>query len=245
MIGRRFGSLVVIERAPNNRWNKRMWLCQCDCGNTTIVGGNELRRGKTKTCGHCEKYEPADEQSMVCRLPNGSEFFFDNEDLPFIEQHRWHMDKDGYVETCLTGGIHLKLHRELLNAPPDKMVDHKDGNPANNRRSNLRLCNRVENLRNQGLRKNKTGYKGVTYNPRSNKPYVASIGVDGHMIRIMGFSNPIDAALAYDRKARELFGEFACTNFGNEGRSIYGSREGHEKEILEPAGAQDQGPIGQ
>lgn len=46
----RFGKLVAIE--PKGRKNKKIaWLCQCDCGNETIVASDKLRNGHTQSCG--------------------------------------------------------------------------------------------------------------------------------------------------------------------------------------------------
>lgn len=48
--GKRFGRLIVIERAENNKHGNAMWFCLCDCGNSTIVSGGDLRRGTTQSC---------------------------------------------------------------------------------------------------------------------------------------------------------------------------------------------------
>ncbi len=50
MTGRRFGKLVVIERAPSNRWKQSLWLCRCDCGTVHTVNGCALRRGAVQSC---------------------------------------------------------------------------------------------------------------------------------------------------------------------------------------------------
>lgn len=50
-VGLRFGLLTVVERAHNDNLSKTQWLCQCNCGNTTIVKGNSLQQGVTKSCG--------------------------------------------------------------------------------------------------------------------------------------------------------------------------------------------------
>lgn len=50
LVNQRFGTLVVISRAPN-RVGKSMWLCQCDCGRTSFVISDNLRRGRTRSCG--------------------------------------------------------------------------------------------------------------------------------------------------------------------------------------------------
>lgn len=57
--GEKFGKLTVIKRAPN-RNNRTMWLCECECGNKTVVGGAMLKSGNTKSCGclkNNHKYE--------------------------------------------------------------------------------------------------------------------------------------------------------------------------------------------
>ena len=48
--GQKFGKLTVIKRA-NDIGNAATWLCQCDCGNTIIVQGNNLKNGHTTSCG--------------------------------------------------------------------------------------------------------------------------------------------------------------------------------------------------
>ena len=48
--GQRFGRLTVIERAANNG-TKTMWECKCDCGNTKVVSGSNLKNGNVKSCG--------------------------------------------------------------------------------------------------------------------------------------------------------------------------------------------------
>lgn len=55
VIGTRFGSLVVIERAPVRPGGSAYWKCKCDCGNVCEVKGSYLRGGQTTSCG-CKKY---------------------------------------------------------------------------------------------------------------------------------------------------------------------------------------------
>lgn len=55
MSGKRFGRLVVLERAENTSGGQARWLCRCDCGNTTTVMGKLLRNGHTKSCGCLNK----------------------------------------------------------------------------------------------------------------------------------------------------------------------------------------------
>lgn len=55
LTGQRFGRLTVLERVSDKiaagGYPIRRWLCQCDCGNTTIVTRQDLRSGDTKSCG--------------------------------------------------------------------------------------------------------------------------------------------------------------------------------------------------
>ena len=52
-IGERYERLVVVARAPNKsaKDTNARWACQCDCGKMTIAYGQDLRKGKVKSCG--------------------------------------------------------------------------------------------------------------------------------------------------------------------------------------------------
>ena len=49
-VGRRYGKLMVVERAPNYR-GRTAWKCDCDCGGKTVVSSNQLHSGNTQSCG--------------------------------------------------------------------------------------------------------------------------------------------------------------------------------------------------
>ena len=61
-IGNRYGKLEVLSRGENDKNGKARWYCQCDCGNTVLVRGSDLRSGKSKTCG-CSSLKA--EQSLI------------------------------------------------------------------------------------------------------------------------------------------------------------------------------------
>lgn len=49
--GNRYTRLVVLHRAESDKHWAAMWLCICDCGNSLVVSGRNLRKGNTKSCG--------------------------------------------------------------------------------------------------------------------------------------------------------------------------------------------------
>ena len=51
LTGRRFGMLVVVDRAENNKHGCAVWRCICDCGGEKAVSGNHLVTGNTASCG--------------------------------------------------------------------------------------------------------------------------------------------------------------------------------------------------
>jgi hypothetical protein len=102
----------------------------------------------------------------------------------------------------------VPMHRVIAGAP--------DGN---NTRRNLRVCSPSKNQVNKPLdRRNKTGYKGVCQDKKTGE-FIAQIGHNRTTIKLGKFADPIEAARAYDRKARELFGDFAWLNFPSPTRS--------------------------
>ena len=112
--------------------------------------------------------------------------------------------KNGYV-AFKSGNLRDKyLHRVIMNCPEGMVVDHKNHNPLDNRKENLRICSYRENGLNRGRpRNNITGYKGV----RIYRDRFKAI-VDGRSYGI--FDTPQQAYVRYCEIARELHGEYFC-----------------------------------
>jgi len=139
----------------------------------------------------------------------------DEEDAMTVRERPWHICKNKrtgkvYVRTNIKQpdgkyrGVYL--HRWLLKEP-ELDVDHINGDTLDNRRSNLRLATQQQNSQNMRM-KNKWG-KGVYKNKNR---FTVKIGIDGKRIYVGHYATQQEAKDAYDKKAIELFGEFALTN---------------------------------
>lgn len=116
----------------------------------------------------------------------------------------------------------VQLHRWIMDAQPGQVVDHINGDRMDNRRENLRLCTVAENIRNQKRRASKSGFKGVV---QKRGRWQASYTYEGKRIYLGYFATAEEAACAYDRAAREAFGEFALLNFPDDvGHTAGGAR---------------------
>ena len=103
------------------------------------------------------------------------------------------------------------MHNLIMNPPEGMFVDHIDRNPLNNQRSNLRIVTHAENCRNRKVRRdNKVGYKGVY---KAGNHYHAQIFNEGRIETLGSFNKKKEAALAYDKRAYELFGDITYLNF--------------------------------
>lgn len=51
MLKRKFGMLTVLELGEPTIQKQRRWICECECGNKSLVRGSMLRSGATKSCG--------------------------------------------------------------------------------------------------------------------------------------------------------------------------------------------------
>jgi hypothetical protein len=92
---------------------------------------------------------------------------------------------------------------------PPSQIDHEDTDRANNRWSNLRLATPKQNAANQRCRANNSlGVKGVNYVARAGK-FRATIYVDKRNVHLGYFRTAEAASAAYEKKAQEIFGEFA------------------------------------
>lgn len=63
LTGKKFSKLTVLER-DFSRKTRTAWRCRCDCGQETVVFGNNLVRDHTKSCGCDKKYEDLSGQEL-------------------------------------------------------------------------------------------------------------------------------------------------------------------------------------
>lgn len=68
--GNRYGRLVVVERAANDKRGEARWMCRCDCGGKTVARGGSLRSGHTQSCG-CLRREHAAAANTARALQKG------------------------------------------------------------------------------------------------------------------------------------------------------------------------------
>jgi len=123
----------------------------------------------------------------------------------------WYCSPNGHKQRRQAG---LQIHRLIMDAPKGMCVDHINGNPLDNRKSNLRICTRSENMRNRGAQKNNTsGYKGVSWHKHKKKWGCKINKHNGKQIHVGYYKDKEEAARAYDKKAKEFHGEFAKLNF--------------------------------
>lgn len=129
------------------------------------------------------------------------DLLLDPEDEHLRPQLRLHNANGWYVRIGSK-----RLHRLLTNAPSGSVVDHKNGNPLDNRKANLRVTNHTVNARNTKLaRTNSSGYQGVGFD-KATGLWMARIRVDGKLRFLGRFACPQQANLARLRKEKELWG---------------------------------------
>jgi len=155
------------------------------------------------------------------KLRDGVFALVDDDVYESIKDYRWCLfrcfgQKDYACRYVWPNGkqIRIFLHRQVL--PHDlPHTDHVDGNGLNNQRANLRPAYCYQNIANSGKRKNNTsGFKGVFLDKRTQKWTAAVKDVNRKSrIHLGVFADRISAALAYDKAARDTYGEFAVTNF--------------------------------
>jgi hypothetical protein len=112
-------------------------------------------------------------------------------------------------------GKSISMHRLIMNPPPGMDVDHKNTDRLNNHRDNLRLATPAQNRYNSRScarrgRHKSSQYIGVT---RDGDKWKSKITHSGREYCLGHFDDEIEAALAWDAKAKELHGEFAYLNF--------------------------------
>ena len=220
LTGKRFGKLIVIKRVEDyvtpKGHHRPQWLCRCDCGAETIVQGQHLRNGSIKSCGCYNKeiHKKSNEWFIDLNTAtaigtdcNGKKFIIDAEDWLKVKDYCWRINNEGYVRTQVNGKC-IGLHRFLMNFPDDMLIDHINGDTANNCKSNLRIVTDQQNAMNRKKQSNNSsGCSGVSWK-KSRDKWVARIMYKGKIINLGSFTNKEDAIKVRQEAEIKYFGEF-------------------------------------
>lgn len=146
----------------------------------------------------------------------------DDEYYNKISQHKYFANKIGntyYAARDIVINQKIKriwMHGEIMKnqLKENEEVHHINGNGLDNREKNLMVVTKSQHRMIRGKQKTKASskYKGVCWH-KQHKKWVVQIMSNRKCIYLEYFNNEIDAAKAYDKKAKELFGEFARLNF--------------------------------
>ena len=158
---------------------------------------------------------------MTIKATNSDQdILIDKQDYDKVSKYKWFLfykkknKRKSYVKsTVAINGRQVVLHRFLLGITDSKIqVDHINGNPLDNRRSNLRECTITQNNRNKSSHVRSTSkYLGVSFDKSRNK-WAVSLCYNRKRVYRGRFNDEKNAALAYNREAKKYFGEFANLN---------------------------------
>lgn len=145
-------------------------------------------------------------------------FKIDLDDVNKCYGYKWFSKLDSrgiaYCYSHYHGDKKILLHRFILGLLPNdgKICDHINRDTSDNRKANLRVCSKAENNRN--CKKNKRGttskYKGVSKRPSGR--FGVYINYNKKSICLGTYDTEEEAALIYNEKALQLFGEYANVN---------------------------------
>lgn len=153
-------------------------------------------------------------------LTQGKFALVDDEDFEWFSRWRWHTQKSRRTFYATRNQLTQKgkqktiyMHRVILRLPKDVQADHINGRGLDNRKQNLRIATVAQNHFNQ--QSPRLGcvskFKGVVWDKRSQK-WMARIRFNYKRYYLGLFDKEVRAAKAYNKAARELFGEFAALN---------------------------------
>lgn len=131
-----------------------------------------------------------------------------------IIQYKWRIDRNKYIKR--ESPIPVTLPRVVMHLGPfaedKRIVRYIDGNFLDNRELNIEVTTHSKMQRDLVKRNTKTGFYGVSY-IESKKKYTAFISYKGKVYNVGTSVDPIEAAICYDKKVLEWFGEEYPMNF--------------------------------
>lgn len=152
-------------------------------------------------------------------LTQGKHTLVSDCDYGYLSQWKWRFDRYAVRTVHVRGNskktkvvfMHLVIAKRMRMSLKSE-VDHKNQDKLDNQRHNLRPANDRQQNGNRGLRKDNTsGYRGVTWKPKSRK-WQAEIHLGKKKVYLGLHLSKRKAATAWNRAATKAFGKYAWLN---------------------------------
>lgn len=229
LTGKKFERLLVIRRdiegEKNYKTKGARWICKCECGNEKSISSSKLLSGNIKSCGclnkekisiRSKKYNQYDlsNEFGIGYTYDGRKFYFDLDDFEKIKEYRWYFNNNDYLTAYDSNSKQkILLHRLIIDAKDDEIVDHIFGDKFDNRRMKLRIVTKSQNQQNQKRsNNNKFGRTGIVY----SNSWGYTIQSCGKKESRYGFETFEDAVRAREEAEERLHGEFKSYEYRTE-----------------------------
>lgn len=217
----------MTEQERFEAWHFKKYYVQD--ADKSILYESYQGKGKIKYISHevqhswvawqaAQQKEGNDDEFGIVELTQGFKAKCDLSDLDLVNQYKWYPCKQGNNTYALTHSDtrpsvrkSISMHRLIMGAGKNEIIDHINGDSLDNRRCNLRFVTKRENAFNSTSRRGASKYKGVTFRKDTGK-WRANIGFDMERKCLGSFATEVEAAAAYNQAAIELHGEHARLN---------------------------------
>ena len=205
------------EKTNNNKKKELFWNCICACGESKVARGCELKSGKYTCCNKCsinrrvanlKTHNTFDiSGDFGIGYAGDVEFYFDIEDYEKIKDIKWCKHTGGYISGYIKNNEYILMHRLVMDADSDVLIDHIDHNKRNNRKYNLRTSDYSKNGMNKEI-DDRSVYSGVRYHKRYDN-WTARIQVFYNSIHLGTFGTCEEAINARKVAEDKYYGEYS------------------------------------
>lgn len=194
-IGKKYGFLTVMQYTGEKYRSTKIYLCECECGNTKVVNINKLKTGHVKSCG-CKRY------NKIIDLTNRK-----YGRLKVLSFHSRENNKTLWNCVCECGNYKIIDGHFLKNGA---IVSCGCKNDENKQSLKFNRINYVEGTNISSIsstrkvnKNNTSGYKGVSWNKEKNKWY-AQIYFKGASYNL-GYYDQINEAIKARKEGEKIY----------------------------------------
>lgn len=148
MVGRKFGKLTVIDKGRTTSAGNILWLCECECGNTTHRSKSSLRANPNLSCGCYHKHNHGIVKHGMARTPTHG--VWDAMKQRCLNPNNIAFANYGGrgISVCDRWKTFSNFHDDMGEKPPGMELDRIDVN-GNYEPGNCRWATKKENNRNK------------------------------------------------------------------------------------------------